>query len=213
MSLPTAAQAEAAAESYELQTMVLTQEEGALPERDASPSSRRMPESQEHASEALPSLPHLAADQAFSSSLTRATSHTLSADSATIVPPSHALEDVARQWPRPLPSNTVLLHLEPQELGALLLQVRVNDKRLIASFQAQSPEAEALLRTHLPTLHASLSQHGFEVQPIAITLATEGFNATWALALGRLRISTQPFRPLPKTSKPPVLERRRVRST
>jgi hypothetical protein len=70
----------------------------------------------------------------------------------------------------------VLLHLEPRELGTLLLQVRVNDKRLIASFQAQSPEAETLLRAHLPSLHESLSQHGFEVQPIAITRAAEGFS-------------------------------------
>ena len=75
-----------------------------------------------------------------------------------------------------MPANTVVLHLEPQELGALLLQVRVNDKHLIASFQAQSPEAETLLRTHLPSLHESLSQHGFEVQPIAITRVAEGFS-------------------------------------
>jgi hypothetical protein len=71
----------------------------------------------------------------------------------------------------------VVLHLEPRELGALRLQVRVHDKRLIASLQAQSFEAETLLRTHLPSLHQSLSQHGFEVQSIAITRAAEGFSA------------------------------------
>ena len=101
-----------------------------------------------------------------------------------VVPPSHSLEDMGRPWPRPLPSNTMILHLEPRELGALLLQVRVNDKRLIASFQAQSPEAEALLRTHLPSLHESLSQYGFEVQPIAITQAAEGFSAHMGAGTG-----------------------------
>ena len=79
----------------------------------------------------------------------------------------------------------MVLHLEPRELGALLLQVRVNDKRLIASFQAQSPEAEALLRTHLPSLHESLSQYGFEVQPIAITQAARRIQrAHGSLVLG-----------------------------
>ena len=83
-----------------------------------------------------------------------------------------------------MPANTVVLHLEPRELGVLLLRVRVNDKRLIASFQAQSPEAETLLRSHLPSLHESLSQHGFEVQPIAITRAAEGFSAHMGAGTG-----------------------------
>jgi hypothetical protein len=83
-----------------------------------------------------------------------------------------------------MPVNTVVLHLEPRELGALLLRVRVNDKRLIASFQTQSPEAEILLRSHLPSLHESLSQHGFEVQPIAITRAAEGLSTHLEAGMG-----------------------------
>jgi flagellar hook-length control protein FliK len=78
----------------------------------------------------------------------------------------------------------VVLHLEPRELGALRLQVRVHDKRLVASFQAQSPEVETLLRIHLPSLHESLSQHGFEVQSIAITRAAEGFSAHMGTGTG-----------------------------
>ena len=100
------------------------------------------------------------------------------------VPRSYSLEAMEHPWPRPVPANTVVLQLEPRELGALLLQVRVHDKHLIASFQAQSPEAETLLRTHLPSLHESLSQHGFEVQPIAISLAAEGFNAHMGAGTG-----------------------------
>jgi N6-adenosine-specific RNA methylase IME4 len=78
----------------------------------------------------------------------------------------------------------VMLHLEPRELGALRLQVRVHDTHLTASFQAQSAEAEILLRTHLPSLHESLSQHGFEVRSIAITRAAEGFSAHMGTGTG-----------------------------
>ena len=38
--------------------------------------------------------------------------------------------------------------------------------------------------SHLPSLHESLSQHGFEVQPIAITRATEGFSAPMGAGTG-----------------------------
>ena len=174
--LPTIPQAEAATTSDARGTMALAQEDTALPEYDAAPASRHLPESQERAAETMPSVAPLAIDSALPLASARATSHIPSAEPAIAVPPSHSLEDLGRQWPRPLPANTVVLHLEPRELGALLLRVRVNNKRLIASFQAQSPEAETLLRSHLPSLHESLSQHGFEVQPIAITRAAEGFS-------------------------------------
>jgi hypothetical protein len=175
----TDAAAHAGANSSGLPPMVIAEAKAAFSERDQAPAARRTPESDEHAPESTLSMAHLTADHAFSSSLTRATSHLPSADSDTPVQvPRHPLEDLtdARQWSRPLPANTVLLHLEPRELGALLVQVHVSAKRLIASFWAQSAEAEALLRTHLPALHESLSQQGFEVQPIAITQAAEEFS-------------------------------------
>ena len=180
LALPqTDAAAHVGADSSGLRPIVLAEAKAVFPERDQAPSARRAPESEEHAPESMSSMLPLTADHAFSSSLTGATSHISSAESDTPVPlPCHPLEDVTgtRPWPRPLPANTVLLHLEPRELGALLVQVHVSEKRLIASFRAQSPEAEALLRTHLPALHESLSQQGFEVQPIAITRAAEEFS-------------------------------------
>ena len=175
--LPTIPPTEGAVASAALRPRALAQEDTALPEYDTAPVSRHLPESQERAAEAMPSVAPLATDSALPPSSARATSHTPSAEPAIAVPPSHSLEDMGRPWSRPLPANTVILQLEPRELGALLLQIRVNDKRLIASFQAQSPEAETLLRIHLPSLHESLSQHGFEVQPIVITRAAEGFSA------------------------------------
>jgi len=175
--LPTIPQAEVTTTSDARGTMALAQEDTALPEYDAALASRHMPKSQERTAEARLGVEPLALDSTLPLAAPRATSHTPSAEPAIPVPPSHSLEDLGRQWPRPLSANTVVLHLEPRELGALLLQVRVHDKRLIASFQAQSSEAEILLRTHLPSLHESLSQHGFEVQPIAITRMAEGFSA------------------------------------
>jgi hypothetical protein len=176
MPLLTIPQAEAATTSDARGTMALAPQDTALSEYDVTPASQHMPESQKRAAEVMPSIGPLAIDSALPLASARATSHTPSAEPASAVPPSHSLEDLGRQWPRPLPANTVILHLEPRELGALLLQVRVNDKRLIASFQAQSSEAETLLRTHLPSLRESLGQHGFEVQPIAITRVAEGFS-------------------------------------
>jgi hypothetical protein len=184
ISLPTVPQTEIAAASAVLQPRALALEDTALPAYEATPASRPLPKSQERAAATVSSVTPLATDSALPLASARATSHIPSAKPAIAVPLSHSLEDMGRTWPRPLPANTVVLHLEPRELGALLLQVRVNDKRLIASFQAQSPEAEILLRTHLPSLHESLSQHGFEVQPIAISLAAEGFNAHMGAGTG-----------------------------
>ena len=174
--LPTVPQTAIAAASAALRLRALSPEDTALPAYDAVPVSRHLPESQERAAETMPRVAPLATDSALPLASPRATSHIPSTEPASAVPPSHSLEDLGRPWPHPLPTNTVVLHLEPRELGALLLQVRVNDKRLIASFQAQSPEAETLLRTHLPSLHEALTQHGFEVQPITITRAAEGFS-------------------------------------
>jgi flagellar hook-length control protein FliK len=183
--LPTIPQAEAATTGDARATMALAQEDTTLAEYDAFPASRPLPKGQERAAAALPSVAPLATDAALPLASPRATSHIPSAESAiavSVLSPSR--EDMGRPWSRPLPANMVVLHLEPRELGALRLQVRVHDKRLIASLQAQSCEAEALLRTHLPSLHQSLSQHGFEVQSIAITRAAEGFSTYMGTGTG-----------------------------
>jgi flagellar hook-length control protein FliK len=183
--LPTIPQAEIATTSHARAIMVLAQEAPALPEHKAFPASRPRPENQERVAATVPSIAPLATDSVLPLASPRATSHMPVAEPAIAVPAlSPTSEDMARPWSRPFPANMVVLHLEPQELGALRLQVRVHDKRLIASFQAQSPEVETLLRTHLPGLHESLSQHGFEVQSIAITRAVEGFSAHMGTGTG-----------------------------
>jgi flagellar hook-length control protein FliK len=182
--LPTILPAEAATTSDARATMALAQEDTALPKHDASPASRPRPEHQERSAATVPNGASLATDSALPLASPRATSHIPSAEPAIAVPVlSHSLED-PRPWPRPSPTNMVMLHLEPRELGALRLQVRVHDTHLTASFQAQSAEAEMLLRTHLPSLHESLSQHGFEVRSIVITRAAEGFSAHMGTGTG-----------------------------
>jgi flagellar hook-length control protein FliK len=75
-----------------------------------------------------------------------------------------------------LPRNTVVLQLEPPELGHIRVQVRLTDERLSAAFWADSPEVRTLLHTHLPTLQQALTQHGFQTQQISIALAADGLS-------------------------------------
>src|SRR5262249_51994885 len=95
--LPTIPQAETATTGDARGTMALAQEDTALPEYDATPASRHMPESQERVAEARPSVGALAIDSGLPLVSARATSHTPSAEPAIAVPLSHSLEDLGRQ--------------------------------------------------------------------------------------------------------------------
>jgi flagellar hook-length control protein FliK len=64
-----------------------------------------------------------------------------------------------------------VVQLEPRELGTLLVQVRLTNERLEASFHAASPEAQTLLHSQLPSLTDALNQQGFQGQHISVTLA------------------------------------------
>jgi flagellar hook-length control protein FliK len=213
-SAPTGAQGSSsvqnAAAPSGLPTMSMSAET-ALTDQDNAALPRRPAEPQQRAHEATTSLPHLA-DGSFAAAHTGTTSPTATVESGLATPaPNPTPEDVmgTRQWPRPLPSNTVLLRLDPPELGALMVQVRVSDKRLIASFRAQSSEVEALLRTHLPALHASLSQQGFEVQPIAVTHGTDGFSAHMGAGSGTFTQQHSTFHAFAQDQ--PVLNARETR--
>ncbi|MGE3540101.1 MAG: flagellar hook-length control protein FliK [Candidatus Tectimicrobiota bacterium] len=98
-------------------------------------------------------------------------------------PPSDGLS-VPPSWRLPRGAQTLLLHVHPPEFGPLLVHVRLQDKRLSASLQAESPEVEAILRANLPALQASLSQHGFDVQSIALSLTPDGFNTDFNSSAG-----------------------------
>lgn len=72
----------------------------------------------------------------------------------------------------PVARDTVLLQLEPPELGTLLVQVRQVNEQLIASFWAESSDVRSLLQAHFPALNQVLSQQGLAVQQISLHLAT-----------------------------------------
>lgn len=72
----------------------------------------------------------------------------------------------------PVSRDTVLLQLEPPELGTLLVQVRQVNEQLTASFWAESSDVRSLLQAHFPALNQVLSQQGLAVQQISLHLAT-----------------------------------------
>jgi flagellar hook-length control protein FliK len=72
----------------------------------------------------------------------------------------------------PVARGTVLLQLEPPELGTLLVQVRQVNEQLTASFWAESSDVRSLLQAHFPALNQVLSQQGLAVQQISLHLAT-----------------------------------------
>jgi flagellar hook-length control protein FliK len=82
-----------------------------------------------------------------------------------------APENAARILGRPLPHGTVLLQLNPPELGYMQVQVQLTDGHLSAAFWADSPEVRTLLQAHFPTLQQSLNGHGFPEYQISTTLA------------------------------------------
>lgn len=84
-------------------------------------------------------------------------------------------ETAARLLGHPLPSHTVLLRLEPPELGHLQVQLHVTDARVSAAFWSESSEVRALLHAHFPALSETLRAHGFDPQQVSMSLAANGF--------------------------------------
>jgi Flagellar hook-length control protein FliK len=72
----------------------------------------------------------------------------------------------------PVARGTILLQLEPPELGTLLVQVRQVNEQLTASFWAESSDVRSLLQAHFPALNQVLSQQGLAAQQISLHLAT-----------------------------------------
>jgi flagellar hook-length control protein FliK len=87
------------------------------------------------------------------------------------------METESKPFAPHLPRHTVLLQLDPPELGALQIRVRLTHEHLAASFWADSPEVRALLQSHFPTLNQHLSAQGFHEQHISMFLATGEFGS------------------------------------
>jgi flagellar hook-length control protein FliK len=69
----------------------------------------------------------------------------------------------------------LLLQLQPPELGTMRVRVRLAQAQLSASFWADSPEVRSLLQSHFPNLHQNLSEQGFQVQQLSMSLTTGDF--------------------------------------
>lgn len=81
------------------------------------------------------------------------------------------------RWGLMLPRNTVMFKLEPEELGSLIVQVRLTGKKsLEASFWAESSTMRTLLQNQLPSLNQALTQQGFHPQQLFID-SQEGFSS------------------------------------
>lgn len=112
-------------------------------------------------------------------------SHTVSQETGAVSGEEQEIEvDVLRRSPSPesramlplrhspLLPNTVLLRLEPPELGTLFVQVRQVNEQLMASFWADSSDIRSLLQDHFPALTQALSEQGLQVQQISLDLAS-----------------------------------------
>jgi flagellar hook-length control protein FliK len=87
-----------------------------------------------------------------------------------------AMETTTRPAGSLLPRHTILLQLDPPELGAMQIRVRLTHEHLAASFWADSPEVRALIQSHFPTLNQSLSEQGFHGHQISMSLAAGAFS-------------------------------------
>jgi flagellar hook-length control protein FliK len=96
----------------------------------------------------------------------------------------------------------LLLQLQPPELGAMRIRVRLAQEQLSASFWADAPEVRSLLQAHLPTLHQNLSEQGFQVQQLSMSLTTGDF----AGHLGHSAQQYQTLLPHVYSTAPPVAE-------
>jgi flagellar hook-length control protein FliK len=111
-------------------------------------------------------------------------------------------EPVAPLSERSSPQHMLLLQLQPPELGAMRIRLRLAQAQLSASFWADSPEVRSLLQSHFPTLHQNLSEQGFQVQQLSMSLTTGDFS-------GHLGHSAQQYQTLPPhvyRTAPPVAE-------
>ena len=72
---------------------------------------------------------------------------------------------------RRLASSTVHLRLNPQELGELRMEIKVEQDNIKAHIIAQNPQAQEMIDRHLPRLREALEQQGLHLQQVSVTLA------------------------------------------
>ncbi len=93
--------------------------------------------------------------------------------SGLIVPDSTVMDQVLAHLSlqRRLASTTVHLRLNPQELGELRMEIKVEQDNIKAHIIAQNPQAQEMIDRHLPRLREALELQGLNLQQVSVTLA------------------------------------------
>ncbi|MGQ9769878.1 MAG: flagellar hook-length control protein FliK [Thermogutta sp.] len=72
-------------------------------------------------------------------------------------------------------NGEIRLRLHPPELGALRLQMRVQEGTLTARLEVETPAAREVLLENLPNLRDRLAEHNIRVDNFDVTLMNDGF--------------------------------------
>lgn len=72
-------------------------------------------------------------------------------------------------------NGEIRLRLHPPELGALRLQMRVQEGTLTARLEVETPAAREVLLENLPNLRDRLAEHNIRVNNFDVTLMNDGF--------------------------------------
>ena len=74
---------------------------------------------------------------------------------------------------RRLESGSISLQLHPRELGALRMEIKVEQDNIKAHITVQNPQAQEMIDRHLPRLREALEQQGLHLQQIEVTIAAD----------------------------------------
>lgn len=70
-------------------------------------------------------------------------------------------------------SNSVVLRLDPPELGEMLVKITQRSDQLFAKIQAESPEVEQTLKQNMPEVIQALTVTGFKAENIHVQIGQE----------------------------------------
>jgi flagellar hook-length control protein FliK len=93
--------------------------------------------------------------------------------SGTTVPDGTVVDQMIGHFSmnRGLESGSVNLRLHPQELGELLMEIKVEQDNVKAHITTQNPQAQEMIDRHLPRLREALEQQGLHLQQVEVTVA------------------------------------------
>ena len=88
------------------------------------------------------------------------------------VPQSHVLAQVTSRLTaiRHGGNNNITIHLHPQELGEVKLDLRVNHSQVRAHLTAQNQQVQDVLEKHLPQLRQALQQQGLHLDHLQVSI-------------------------------------------